>query len=75
MYSPKISEQLIPVIYRRAKTENRPMTQVVNEALTDFFLLRYYCQSCNNEILIEEKSDKGFCEHCESEVFLRAAKQ
>jgi len=71
MYSPKISEQLIPVIYRIAQTEKRPMTQVVNDILSDF-LIKYYCQSCNKEILLEEKSNTGYCEDCESEVFLKA---
>ena|SRR5437660_8917673 len=33
MYSPKISEELIPRIYRAAKEEKIPMTRWVNEAV------------------------------------------
>ncbi len=33
MYSPKISEDLIPDIYRLAKKQGRPMTKLINEVL------------------------------------------
>ena len=33
MYSPKINEDLIPIIYRLAKRKGRAMTQVVDEIL------------------------------------------
>ena len=33
MYSPKISEELIPVLYRMAKDKRMPMTQLVNALL------------------------------------------
>jgi hypothetical protein len=33
MYSPKIKEDLIPIIYRLAKEQGKPMTQVVDEIL------------------------------------------
>jgi hypothetical protein len=35
MYSPKISEELIPIIYRKAKQEKRPMTRIVNDLLRE----------------------------------------
>jgi len=35
MYSPKISEELIPIIYRKAKQERRPMTRIVNDLLRE----------------------------------------
>jgi hypothetical protein len=35
MYSPKISEELIPIIYRKAKQQKRPMTKVVNDLLRE----------------------------------------
>jgi hypothetical protein len=35
MYSPKISEDIIPLIYKKAKTEKKPMTQVVNDILRE----------------------------------------
>jgi hypothetical protein len=30
MYSPKISEELIPIIYRMSKAKGQPMTRTVN---------------------------------------------
>ena len=33
MYSPKISEELIPKLFRKAKTENVPMTVLVNKII------------------------------------------
>jgi len=35
MYSPKISEELIPDIYRMAKAVKKPMTEIVNEILRE----------------------------------------
>ena len=35
MYSPKISEELIPIKYRKAKQEKRPMTRIVNDLLRE----------------------------------------
>lgn len=36
MYSPKIREDLIPRIYILRKIRNKPMTDIVNEILTDY---------------------------------------
>lgn len=36
MYSPKIREELIPIIYRVAKLKRVPMTCVVNEAVISY---------------------------------------
>jgi hypothetical protein len=33
MYSPKIDEKLIPIIYQLAKQERKPMTKIVAELL------------------------------------------
>jgi DNA-directed RNA polymerase subunit RPC12/RpoP len=75
MYLSVISEELIPVKYRKAKTENKPIEQSFNEILIDDLLIKYYCQSCNGQVMMEEKSNEGYCEYCQSEVFLKAAKQ
>jgi len=40
MYSPKINEELIPILYRIAKTLKRPMTKLVNEMIAES-LARY----------------------------------
>lgn len=37
MYSPRISEDLIPLIYKRAKAKKAPMTKVVDEILRATF--------------------------------------
>ena len=33
MYSPKIDEDLIPVLYKMAKAQSRPMTKIVNDII------------------------------------------
>jgi len=33
MYSPKIKEDLIPILYQMAKTHKKPMTEVVDDML------------------------------------------
>ena len=35
MYSPKIREDLIPIIYTKAKEKKIPMTKLVNDILRD----------------------------------------
>ena len=35
MYSPKISEDLIPIIYDKAKEKKKQMTKIVDELLRD----------------------------------------
>ena len=36
MYSPKIKERYIPILYRIAKKKNIPMTRVVNQNMGDY---------------------------------------
>ena len=33
MYSPKINEDLIPILYRLAKREHKPMTKLLDELI------------------------------------------
>ena len=75
MYSPKISERLIPFLYQRAKEEKKPMTRLVNDILSAELFKTYFCSTCNNPIEAEIGSKDGYCEKCESSVFLRTAKQ
>jgi hypothetical protein len=35
MYSPRIYPSLIPIIYKKAKEEKKPMTKFVNDILRD----------------------------------------
>jgi len=36
VYSPKIDQKHIPVLYQIGKRTKRPMTQLVNEAITEY---------------------------------------
>lgn len=36
MYSPKISEKYIPILYQLGKALNQPMTKLVNRAVKSF---------------------------------------
>ncbi len=36
MYSPKIKEEFIPVLYKIAKARGMPMTHIVREALDEY---------------------------------------
>lgn len=36
MYSPKIKEDIVPVLYRKAREEKRPMTKVVDSVLRQY---------------------------------------
>ena len=36
MYSPKINEQLIPTLYHLGKHKKKPMTHLVDEAITQY---------------------------------------
>jgi len=38
MYSPKIDEDYIPFLYRKAKSQQIPMTRLVNKIIADFFM-------------------------------------
>ena len=75
MYSPRIDEKLIPVIYRRAQSSNKPMTKVVNEILTAELCEDFFCRNCNNTILSDQGSKEGYCDKCNSAVFLLTTSQ
>ena len=49
MYSPKISEDLIPIIYDKAKENKMPMTKIVDELLRDGLK--------DNDKVMESKTD------------------
>ena len=52
MYSPKIREDLIPVLYRIGKAEQKPMTRVVDEILRGYLMLKeQYSQSSHDGVL------------------------
>jgi hypothetical protein len=41
MYSPKIAEDLIPILYGIAKESHSPMTKIVDGILRDALIVRY----------------------------------
>jgi len=49
MYSPKVREDLIPLIYRAAKSEQVPMTTWVNQAVEQALALREQPQTEQTE--------------------------
>jgi Zn finger protein HypA/HybF involved in hydrogenase expression len=75
MYGPRIDEKLTPVIYRRAKSIKKPMTKVVNEILTAELIQNFYCRNCNNTISADQGSKEGYCDKCNSSVFLLTTSQ
>lgn len=61
MYSPKISEELIPALYRWAKAEKIPMTRLVNQILKRELSLKESEEITRNiferrELCVEKKS-------------------
>ena len=48
MYSPKIAEQLIPVLYHTAKDQGIPMTGLVNRLLTEALARENLPQAAQN---------------------------
>jgi len=45
MYSPKISEELIPYLYQEAKKKREPMTSLVNKIIKKH--IKKYKITCN----------------------------
>lgn len=50
MYSPKISPELIPLIYKKAKEKKKPMTKVVNEIIASWFLSEKLSPTKTNQL-------------------------
>jgi len=75
MYSPKISEDLIPIIYRKSKLVAKTMTRFVDDLIRPILIendseeVIYFCCSCRIQVS-ETDGKRGFCDNCESEVFV-----
>jgi DNA-directed RNA polymerase subunit RPC12/RpoP len=79
MYSPKIDEALIPVLYKKAKEAKVPMTRFVDclirtaletlNELKDKPIVKN-CSNCLAVIDADDGQDEAYCEKCESLVFL-----
>ncbi len=48
MYSPKISEELVPALYWIAKEEKKPMTRLVNDIIRTAIERRHQHESQGN---------------------------
>lgn len=76
MYSPKIKDDLISVLYRKAQLLNKSMTEVVDEMLRPLLIEsstdenKYTCHNCKTEVEIVVEDSQGYCDHCESVVFI-----
>lgn len=76
MYSPKIKEDLIPILYRLASEKDKPMTRVLDEILRKV-LVQYeqqkevpYCVSCYSKVETEGRQVTAYCKLCRSETFV-----
>ena len=60
MYSPKISEKLIPEFYQLKQLTKTPMTKLVNEAIAQYLQRKDY----SHEQQTTQKIDDKFVEKC-----------
>lgn len=77
MYSPKIKEDLIAVIHRKAQIVGKSMTDIVDEILRSQLMTvedttRYTCHNCRTEVDVID-GNKGYCDYCETIVFVDKA--
>lgn len=78
MYSPKIKEDLIPILYRIARERGKAMTRIVDDILRPVVISLEaekaipYCMSCYSKVELpgEEKPSTAYCSSCESETVL-----
>lgn len=55
MYSPKINEELIPILYKLASSRRIPMTKLVNQIIQGYLV--------ETEAVHERESERCFTEH------------
>ena len=55
MYSPKIKEEFIPILYRISTSKRMPMTKLVNQIIKDYLERHLQIQS---EKTVEESKEK-----------------
>lgn len=72
MYSPRINDEYIPILYRKAKARKIPMTRLVNEiiknALTEPLPLMV-CSNCLSVLETDDNQKVVYCDKCETVVF------
>jgi DNA-directed RNA polymerase subunit RPC12/RpoP len=76
VYSPKIREDLIPVLYKKSKVAGVAMTTYVDLLLRPMLVAdgtrdeTYVCRNCRAKISIVGDDETGYCDFCESVVFV-----
>lgn len=55
MYSPKIKEEFIPILYKISTSKRMPMTKLVNQIIKDYLETHFQIQS---EKKVEESKEK-----------------
>jgi hypothetical protein len=78
MYSPKIREDLIPILYRLAKEKETTMTKIVDEFLRPALIEHEarrsipYCMSCYSvvEVNCDKPKATAYCSSCKAETVL-----
>lgn len=78
VYSPKIAEDLIPKLYKRAKQEKMAMTKLVNEIIRgnmdqyeeSLSKTVSVCGSCLVPLEVDIGQTEAFCETCQTTVFV-----
>jgi DNA-directed RNA polymerase subunit RPC12/RpoP len=76
MYNKKIKEDLIPIIINKFKSEEKIMSKFVEKILNpkltndaDDDEPVYCCSNCRMQVEVAD-GVTGYCEHCESVVFV-----
>lgn len=76
MYSPKIKTDLVPILFKMAQEQDKPMTSIVDEILRPV-LVGYeeqkeipYCISCYSRLSLDKRSVTAYCNLCKSETFV-----
>lgn len=68
MYSPKISERFIPLLYRKAKREGVPMTKLIDKIVEMFFAEEVptisECPNCCPDTKIHLNYEESYCTTC-----------
>jgi hypothetical protein len=68
MYSPKISDRFIPLLYRKAKQEGVPMTKLIDKIVEMFFAEEVptisECSTCNPESKLYLDYEECYCTTC-----------
>jgi hypothetical protein len=76
MYSPKIKNDLIPILFRLAQDRDKSMTVIVDEILRPALIgcednmAIPYCVRCYSKVETEGKLDTAYCKLCDSETFV-----